>query len=140
MQSPFVLPRKRIASSSQLPVGSNVLLWRLIGADMNSTSDQLFTKIGSFTSSMIINITATNPSISMTTAVGGIYPTTAKGGTPIVAASQVYSGLTASSVWIAVSSAATGRATNLSTLYLSLSTPQGAAATCDFYVFGQILA
>jgi hypothetical protein len=107
---------------------------------MNSTSDQLFTKIGSFTSSMIINITATNPSISMTTAVGGIYPTTAKGGTPIVAASQVYSGLTASSVWIAVSSAATGRATNLSTLYLSLSTPQGAAATCDFYVFGQILA
>lgn len=74
----------------------------------------------------------------MTLAVGGFYPTTSKGGTALVAATQAYS--TATSTGVIVNAAlAAGIATTrqtIGTVYLSLTTAQGAAATCDVYIIG----
>lgn len=111
------------------------VLFKLIGADMNSTSDQAFTKVGTFTSfAVIANPQCVNASTSLTTAVGGIYPTTGKGGNPLVAASQTYTAQTAANKITSVAIA--NRETDVANYYLSLSTPQGAAATADFYIFG----
>ena len=77
----------------------------------------------------------------MTLAAGGVYPTTAKGGTALVAAAQVYTALTASTITL-LATLATNIATTRYTaanLYLSLTAGQGSAATCDFFVWGNDL-
>jgi hypothetical protein len=108
----------------------------LRGANMNSTADQLFTKVGQFTAYRLNSVFVTNASISLTTAAGGIYPTTAKGGTALVASSQVYSSLTAATAILTATIAGAGSTTRHTGMdwYLSLTTGQGAAATADFYI------
>lgn len=113
------------------------ILWRLIGANMNSTADQAFSKVGSFTSYLVFSIRCANASISLTTAVGGLYDTASKGGTALVANSQAYSTLTSSSLGFALGSTTYGVGVRSgASLFLSLTTPQGSAATADFYVLG----
>ena len=91
--------------------------------------------------SRISKITATNASVSLTTAVGGIYPAAAKGGTAAVANSQVYSALTAAAIALDLTLAAgTVVYAKGGQLYLSLTSPQGAAATADLYVWGDVYA
>ena len=110
------------------------VIGRLIGANMNSTSDQTITlHPGQW---KIEQIMVTKPSISLTTAAGGVYTATAKGGTAVVAAGQVYSGLTTTTDVVSATMAATPTVSN-NTLYLSLTTAQGAAATADVFVFGR---
>jgi hypothetical protein len=108
---------------------------KLTSANMNSTADQAIT-IPS-TLYRVTQITARNASISLTTAAGGIYTSTAKGGTAVVAAAQVYSALTASTKFVDLTLAVTADVLTAGTLYLSLTTAQGAAATADVYVFYQ---
>jgi hypothetical protein len=124
---------------------------KLIGANMNSTDDQLLTiqladdaatavDEGDY---IIDGIYARNASVSLTTAVGGIYTAAAKGGTQLVANSQVYSALTAASKYVALTRANTAltdvfNVTTQPSLYFSLTTPQGAAATADLYVYGRL--
>jgi hypothetical protein len=113
----------------------------LRGANFNSTADQEI-KIASLTDRYIISrIEVSKPSINMTTAVGGFYPTTAKGGNALVANTQVYSALS-DNVNLPGSALATtlAAATDLtmwdtSSIYLSLTTPQGSAATADVTVY-----
>lgn len=106
----------------------------LRSANMNSTADQTVTVptwIGKYT---IRAITFTNCSISMTTAVGGFYTAASKGGTALVANTQAYSTLTGSAIWMDVTLAAgasSGGAPLTGNFFFSLTTPQGAAATCD---------
>ncbi len=110
----------------------------LRSANFNSTADQAIAvppQIGTY---QITAISVTNCSTSLTLAVGGVYPTTSKGGTPVVAATQVYSALTGATVLLGATIAATPLVTRYtaSTLYLSLTTAQGGTATCDLYVIG----
>lgn len=113
------------------------VLWTLSSADMNVTTDQDFTKVGTFGNFIIIGIRAYDASTSLTTAVGGIYEAASKGGTAIVANSQAYSALTAATLGLDLTVAAHGKdVLNSSALYLSLTTPQGGAATAGFYVIG----
>lgn len=120
------------------------LIGKLIGANMNVTTDQAIAirDLTDYPSDKYIveYIVIANASISLTTAVGGFYTAASKSGA-IVANSQVYSALTAASKF--VKATLTGTAlTDLQTganLYLSLTTPQGAAATADVYVFGRLL-
>ena len=120
-----------------------ILLGQLIGANMNSTGDQQIVIFSAPAKYIIRRIVATNASISLSTAVGGIYPAVSKGGTAIVANSQVYSGLTASGKFVdlTVASGYTsgGDVLTVKSIYLSLTTPQGAAATADIYVYGDIV-
>lgn len=113
-----------------------VCLGRLIGANMNSTSDQAITIASA--SYIITAIVVTNASVNLTTAAGGVYTAAAKGGTAVVAAGQVYSALTAATKQLALTLNDTDRRT-VSTLYLSLTTGQGSAATADVYVYGRPL-
>jgi hypothetical protein len=59
-----------------------------------------------------------------------------KAGTTIVDAAQVYSGLTVATSVITTTMAATPTVSN-GTIYLTLTTPQGAAATAMVYVYGR---
>lgn len=124
---------------------------KLIGANFNVTTDQelpiqisddddvVTEHEGDY---IVDSIIVRNASTSLTTAVGGVYTAAAKGGSAIVAAGQVYSALTSAVKWKALTLASIALTDVLngasSTLYLSLSTPQGAAATADVYVYGRL--
>lgn len=108
----------------------------LKAANFNSTADQAIAMpvLPAYT---IDKILVSNCSINMTTAAGGVYSAVAKGGSAVVAAGQVYSALTASTKFLSLTIAAVGT-TDIRTesiLYLSLTTGQGAPATCDVRVF-----
>ena len=119
--------------------GNDQLLGKLIGANMNVTTDQAIpiTRIGT-QKYLITKIFVTNASTSLTAADGGIYTATSKGGTAIVAAAQVYTALTAATVGLDLTLAVNNTYT-LDNIYLSLTGAQGGAATADIYVFGIIL-
>lgn len=114
------------------------LLWSLTAANMNSTADQAFTKAFSFTNFAIDRIIVTNASTSLTLAAGGVYTATSKGGTAVVAAAQVFSGLTASGLTLPLTLANTDMRTGAN-LYLSLTVAQGGAATADLYIIGMAM-
>lgn len=112
------------------------LIGVLRGADMNSTTDQPI--VCSPIRYIIRRVIVTNASVNLTTAVGGIYTSPTKTGVPIVPAGQVYTSLTSPSKFIDTSLHAltsTDTFTNPG-VYLSLTTPQGAAATADIYIYG----
>lgn len=122
-------------------VSSGILTGRLLGANMNVTTDQAFTMTGwsALNKFRVTKITAKNASISLTTAAGGIYTAISKGGTAYVANTQVYTGLTGPTLAMDLTVVSTPGLTPLaaaSTLYFSLTTPQGAAATADLEIYG----
>lgn len=110
----------------------------LRGANFNSTADQAIAIASGVTAFQVTSIVVTNCSALLTLAAGGFYPTTAKGGVPIVAAAQVYSSLSGPTLVLNPTIAATPLVTRytLGNVYLSLTTAQGSAATCDIYVVG----
>lgn len=121
------------------------LLFKLLSANFNSTGDQQLTPYfqGKY---RIRRITVDNTTVpGMSTAVGGIYTATAKGGTAVVAASQAYTGLTnattALDLTLALPNLILPPPVNLSSqpLYLSLTTAQGAPALADVRVYGDVL-
>lgn len=124
--------------STSLPIiNRSQLLWSLVGANMNSTADQAFTKATTFTNFLITEIRVVNVSTSLTLAAGGIYDTASKGGTALVAAGQVYSGLTGATLGLSLTLAAYALGLRAgASLFLALTAAQGGAATADLYVFG----
>jgi hypothetical protein len=126
-----------------------LLCGELLGANFNSTSDQAIPISVPTATYMVESIEVGNPSISLDTAVGGFYSAASKGGVAIVANSQVYSALTTHAAnttgnAMLATLATAGNTTafqglqqtnRISILYLSLTTPQGAAATADVRVF-----
>ncbi len=117
-----------------------VLLGKLAGANFNSTADQAIA-VGSGTIKYIIkDIVVVNASTSLTLAVGGFYAAANKT-TAIVANTQLFSALTASSKYVSTTlNALVGTDVRTeTTLYLSLTTGQGGAATADVYIFGEML-
>jgi len=122
-------------------VGPMQTLYHLIGADMNATSDQPFTKLHDYPAWCLLNYYVANPSISLTTAVGGLYTGAAKSGITLVAASQAWSALNATGAGLVLTAATPlGRGRITADPILSLTTPQGVAATCDIYVMGFAVA
>ena len=118
--------------------GTQKVLCSIRAANFNSTADQACSIPATVSSWAPTAIWATNCSVSMTTALGGVYPSASKGGTPLVAATQAYTALTAASIVLPLTLAANIATTRYtaSTVYLSLTLAQGGAATCDFYVVG----
>ncbi len=104
--------------------GVDQLLFRLIGANMNVTTDQalvpyLWTPGQSY---LIKRIRVVNASISLTTAAGGIYTAASKAGNAIVAAAQAYSTLTGATIGLDATIAAVGNGLQTVTPILSRST------------------
>lgn len=127
-------------NSSAKFLGGYGIIGSLISANFNTTGDNSITITA--TKYIIRKIVVTNASISLTTAAGGFYTGAGKSGTTLVAAGQVYSVLTAATKWIdATLTATVGTDTfNVTPIYLSLTTAQGAAATADIFVFGDYIA
>lgn len=127
--------------NARLPTGVPGVITSLRSANFNSTADQAIAIPARITAFQITSIVVTNCSANLTTAAGGVYPTTSKGGTPIVAAIQVYTALTGATVLLPLTVAATPLATRytVANIYLSLTTGQGTAATCDVFILGSDL-
>jgi hypothetical protein len=112
------------------------LLGQLRSANLNVTTDQAIAVIEAATY-IVDKIIITNVSTSLAggLAAGGFYTAASKGGTPIVAAGQVYSALTGATVFLLPTIAAGGTFT-AQTIYFSLTTANGSAATADIYIEG----
>lgn len=105
-------------------------------ADMNTVADQEIV-LGP-DRYIIRRVIVGNASISLSTAVGGIYTDLLKFGSIIVPANQSYAALTSPEKFIDTSlgaSVGTDTFTN-QVVYFSLSTPQGALARADIYIYG----
>jgi hypothetical protein len=111
------------------------ILFALIGANFNVTTDQQIHKLFPFVKWRLIGIFATNASISLTTAAGGIYMAPSKGGVAVVAAGQSYAALTTAGNVLDLTINNTDIRTE-DVPRLSLTTPQGAAATADIFISG----
>lgn len=125
----------------------------LIGANFNVTTDQAIPISVPSALYAIDAIAISNPSVSLSTAAGGFYTAASKGGIAVVANSQAYSGLTTNTAnatgnYLKATLATAGNTTafngfaqtsQISTLYLSLTTAQGAAATADVRVYCRLL-
>lgn len=126
------------AGAMQTTRGQRILFSKT-GVDFNVTTDTQLVKDFAFSNYIIDKIIVSNASISLTTAAGGVYTSTSKGGTAVVAAGQVYSALTTSAKTLSLTLNNTDVRTGAN-LYLSLTTGQGAAATADVYVFGTAIS
>lgn len=119
------------------------LIGRLIGANFNATTDQLVTNLNNSVKYRVRRITVCNTSVAgMPTAAGGIYTASSKaaGQGVLVAAGQVYTGLTNAATALDLTMALPNLILNAGTsLYLSLTTPRGSAATADVYVYGDVI-
>jgi hypothetical protein len=111
------------------------VLFSLIGANMNAITDQALTKAFIFNKYRVTRVMVFgNNGTSLTAAAGGIYTGAGKTGSAIVAASQAYTAITATDKGMDATLALTDRFT--AAPVLSLTTPQGATATADFYLIG----
>lgn len=126
------------STTPSFQAGASRVLCSIRSANFNSTADQACTVPAAVTAWSPTSIAVTNCSASMTLAAGGVYPATSKGGTALVAAAQVYTALTSASISLGLTLAANIATTRytIGTVYLGLTTGQGTAATCDFYVIG----
>lgn len=113
------------------------LLFRLSAANMQLTTDQLFTKMYGGSNYLVTSIIARQRTGGATVAcAGGIYDTAAKGGNALVAAAQVWVTL-ANGVIVQAALAALIFTTLLTnTPILSLTTGSTAACTADIYIHG----
>jgi hypothetical protein len=132
-----ILPANINMASGPLPRYG--LLASLTGANFNSIADQAMVIQSGVTRYIIRRIIVDNASINLTTAAGGIYTQAAKAGTAIVAAAQVYTALTTSAKFkdLTLEAVIATDILTATTIYLSLTTAQGAAATANVWVFGE---
>lgn len=122
---------------------SQKVLAKFANADMNTDSDQQIILPQAIQYFQLTGIIVTGATHSLATAVGGFYPEAAKEGTPIVAATQVYSALTATDLLLQATLSSFAQSARFSrdnlpdwAIYLSLTTPEGVAALADVYLLG----
>lgn len=129
--------------SASAEAQTSKLLGKLLGANFNITTDQAIAIAGLNGGGYVVDaVLVTNPSIALDTAAGGVYSAASKGGVAIVAAGQAYAAAVVAADLVRATIAAAGLAKvfTAATLYLALTTPQGASATADVYIFGRPLA
>ena len=113
-----------------------------LNADLNTTADQAITILAGITKYRVRQIMLFDASVDMSAspAQGGVYSAAAKGGTAIVANTQLYTTLSAASKVLALTISAAGLADYLTagTLYLSLTAAHGTPATARLLLFGDV--
>ncbi len=114
------------------------LLGRATGLNFNSTADQpirICSGLYRVAQILVINASA---NLALSAAAGGLYTATSKGGTAIVSALQGYATLSASSkiLGLTLATILTTDIRTERTLYFSLSSAHGSAATADIYIYG----
>jgi hypothetical protein len=127
-------------ANARLPTGVSGILASLRGANFNSTADQAIALPARVTTYQLTSIIVTNCSASLTLGAGGFYTGASKTGTILVLAAQAYSALTSSTVIFSPTlTAAAAAKLTAGTIFLSLTSGLGSAATCDVFLAGQDL-
>jgi hypothetical protein len=117
-------------------LGKTGLLGSVTGVDLNvGATDTPITMVSA--NYIVTSVIVTNASINLTTATAGVFNAAAGAGP--LAADQVLTALTASTKFLdaTLGGVALTDLQTAATLYARCGTPQGAAATADFYVFGR---
>lgn len=118
------------------PLGMYCRLGFIVAANMNIATDQLPTKTIDYDAYLVDTVRTFDASVSLTTAVGGIYTLAAKTGVIVVAAAQAYAALTTNALGLDLTIAAAGKDKLFDDMILSLTTPQGGAGTLAFEFWG----
>jgi len=154
VQPPLSNGANTVVATDFINPGGHKLIGLLKGANMNVTTDQQIQFILG-TVFVVKDIMITNASISLTTAKGAFYSAPAKGGTIVMGSTTFpFTQLTTPAKfidWTYLINVGAGTPALLwaagvpftlgpSGIYLSLTTIQGAAATADIYVYGDIIA
>jgi len=130
---PSYSPQEYLVSAT-IPMTS---LFQLRGADLQITTDQIFTKKFQGSKYKITEILAARVSGAASVAcAGGIYSAAAKGGSAIVAAGQDWVSLASGVIVKATLAALTNTDILTTTPYLSLTTGSTAACTADLFIMG----
>ena len=152
--NPIASPGNNVASAREnlfpfdAPVcGISRLIGVVLGANVNQASTDISVPLLLLPGANFIidSIHINNASVSLTTATFGVFSAVAAGGVAIVTAGAVLSSLTAATVNLVATLAATAtttvfnQTTQANTLYFRVGTAQGAAATCDVYIWGKVL-
>lgn len=116
------------------------LLFVIRSANMQATTDQVFTKTFSGTKYRILDVMAVRKTGEASgTCAGGIYDAPSKSGNVVVGVGQSWVTL-ATNVNVVPTTAAAVATTVLTTpLYLSLTTGSTTACTADIFVYGYII-
>jgi hypothetical protein len=109
------------------------LLASFQGVNVNATGDTVLPVINTDRYS-VSNVVFTNASVSLTTALAGVFTAPSAGGTAIVA-NAALSAMTSASV-VSQRTVASTAAQAGQNLYVNVGTAQGAAATMDVFVYG----
>jgi hypothetical protein len=129
--------------SGALPTGTGPnILGSFVGLNMNITTDQpLALAVPSGASYFLTHVVMRNASISLTTAAGGLYTAASKGGTVLVLAATVYTGFTGPTITapVLIVAAQAAALQTANPIYFSLTTGQGAAATADMLIYGDVI-
>jgi hypothetical protein len=136
-----------LEQSGCVQVGTSglTLIGRLIGANMNATTDQTIPLlINSSQHYIAFYAVVKNCSVSLTTAQGAVYAAASKAGTALFGTTTTpFTGCTGATTDQAVAAAtSTGLdqfVAQSAPPILSLTTAQGAAATADVYIYGFVL-
>jgi hypothetical protein len=129
-----------IASTETSPFISGIapdsILGSLSGAQMNSTADQIIFMTSS--RYIIRQIIAYNPSSAIIMALGGIYSAKNKGGSIIVPATQIYSGLSSKSKFeqLTLASFLSNTFQTQNELFFSLTLAEMSSKLVDIVVIG----
>lgn len=117
---------------------NNPVLYKLVGANMQSISDQIFTKIFSGTNYFISDIVAKRMSGAYSvTCIGGIYTGAGKTGSAIVSALQTWNGLTGpDKIQLPSLASLLGTDIRTETPILSLTTGNLIGLIADIYIYG----
>lgn len=118
---------------------NSYILLGFVTANADTTSDSVIPILAA--KYIVRKIIAHDASISLTTVAGGVYTAAAKGGSAIVASAQVYTDLTAATKFLdlTLQTPATSDYLAGSNLFFSPTTPQGATATVQIEVWGEML-
>lgn len=104
------------------------------GINLNALGDQAIMPVINATAYSVFQVILTNASISLTTALAGLFTAPSAGGTGIVA-NAALSGATGPTV-VSQRTVASTAVQTAQNLYLNVGTAQGAPATGDVYVYG----
>jgi hypothetical protein len=110
-------------------------LGSLQNVNLNTLNDQTITLAEG--NKRITRIIVADATGTTATAAGGIYTGINKTGNTVVAAAQTYAALTAAKT---LSLTVDKDYVTGNQVYLSLTTAEGAASTCDVYVYGEVLS
>lgn len=126
--------------SLNAPANEQQTLFILRNADMTLTTDQAFSKQGTFTNYVVTNILAIRKSGAFgVTCAGGIYSAAAKGGDAILAAAQSWAGLTGAATCVAATLANLIGKVESTVPALSLTSGNTGALTADIFVLGSVV-